>query len=90
MLDYRENGEFAFSKTRGRPRKEPNLPLKKKKVSELRDTEQELSKLQKENLRLRIENEYLKGLRRLRLEQQAKGNPDLFNISKDDLSSPSK
>lgn len=87
VRDYRENGEFAFSKTRGRPRKEPNLPLKNKNTSELSDTEQDLSKLQKENLRLRIENEYLKGLRRLRLERQAKENPDLFNTSNDDSSS---
>lgn len=87
VLDYRENGELAFSKTRGRPRKEPKLPLKNKNTSELSDTEQDLSKLQKENLRLRIENEYLKGLRRLRLEQQAKENPGLFNTSNDDSSS---
>ncbi|MFC6808371.1 IS3 family transposase [Lactococcus lactis subsp. hordniae] len=60
VLDYRENGEFSFSKTRGRPRKEPNLPLNNKKTSELSDSDQELSKIQKENLRLRIENEYFK------------------------------
>lgn len=89
VLDYREKGEFAFSKTRGRPRKEPDLP-QKKKSSKLSDTEQELAKLQTENLRLRIENEYLKGLRRLRLERQAKENPDLFNTSNDNSSSPSK
>ncbi|GAA3255930.1 hypothetical protein GCM10017706_27760 [Lactococcus lactis subsp. hordniae] len=66
------------------------MPLNNKKTSELSDSEQELSKIQKENLRLRIENEYLKGLRRLRLERQVKENPDLFNTSNDDSSSPSK
>ncbi|KXT63526.1 hypothetical protein LACDD01_00006 [Lactococcus sp. DD01] len=36
----------------------------------------EFLELQQENLRLRIENEYLKGLRRLRMEQQVKEKPN--------------
>ncbi|MDR0298888.1 MAG: helix-turn-helix domain-containing protein, partial [Streptococcaceae bacterium] len=93
VQDYRKQGEFAFSKARGRPRKEPDLSYNKKiklpKI-ELNKTEQELARLQKENLNLRIENEYLKGLRRLRLERQAKENPDLFTPSNENSSSHSK
>ena len=55
VLDYREKGEFAFSKARGRPRKEPELStINLKKVNDNRnETEQELAKLQNENLNLR-------------------------------------
>ena len=87
VLDYRQQGNFAFGqKPRGRPRKEPTLQDNKKtklpKI-EINKTEQELARLQNENLNLRMENEYLKGLRRLRMERQAKGNPDLFKTSTD-------
>ena len=50
----------------------------------------EFLELQQENLRLRIENEYLKGLRRLRMEQQVKEKPNLFSSSNQNISSPSK
>ena len=92
VIDYREKGEFAFSNARGRPRKEPVMPNKKssKKPSDLSEAEQKLAKVEYENLKLRIENEYLKGLRRLRLEQQARENPNLFTPSKENLSSRSK
>ena len=92
VLDYREKGEFAFSNSRGRPRKEPDMSKQKssKQPSDLSETEQKLAQLQNENLKLRIENEYLKGLRRLRMERQAKENPSLFRPSKENLSSHSK
>ena len=92
VLDYREKGEFAFSNSRGRPRKEPDMSKQKssKQPSDLSETEQKLAQLQNENLKLRIENEYLKGLRRLRMERQAKGNPSLFRPSKENSSSHSK
>lgn len=90
--DYREKGNFAFSNARGRPRKEPGMSDKKssKKPSDLSEAEQKLAKLEYENLKLRIENEYLKGLRRLRMEQQARENPDLFTPSNENSSSRSK
>lgn len=88
VIDYREKGEVAFSKARGRPRKEPELPQTSVK-NNVNDRNQELAKLQNENLNLRMEVEYLKGLRRLRMEQQARENPDLFKTSTDNISSHS-
>jgi len=92
VLDYREKGELAFSKARGRPRQEDEVADNKRFKSltaNLSESEQELAKLQTENLNLRMENEYLKGLRRLRMEQQAKENPNLFKTSTDSSSSQS-
>lgn len=87
-----KKGEFAFSKSCGNPRKEHKL-RKDNKVKNLKsgwsETEQELAKLQNENLNLRIENEYLKGLRGLRIERQVRENPDLFKTSTDNTSSRS-
>ena len=92
VLDYRVKGEFAFSNSRGRPRKEPDMSKQKssKQPSDLSETEQKLAKLENEVLLLRIENEYLKGLRRLRMERQARENPSLFRPSKENSSSHSK
>jgi len=86
---FREHGPNAFvPKLRGRPRKEaPNIV---KAVNTETSKDEALKKLQEENLYLRMENEYLKGLRRLRMEQQAKEKPDLFKTSTDNSSSPSK
>lgn len=92
VLDYREQGESAFSKVPGRPRKEPELPKKNKaksSQSELCESEQEIVRLQKENLNLRMEVEYLKGLRRLRQEQHKRGNPVWSASSEENSSSPS-
>ena len=91
VSDYRQMGELAFLKSRGRPKKEVGMSQSrdhhsKKEVSEL---EKELAKAQEELLYLRVENEYLKGLRRLRREQAMRENPDLFNTSKDNSSSHS-
>ena len=92
VLDYRQKGEFAFvQKPRGRPRKEGSVSQSKPKKSneERSELERQLAEAQKENLYLRVENEYLKGLRRLRREQAMRENPDLFKASNDDSSSPS-
>lgn len=90
--DYQEEGELAFSKARGRPKtgdKMSNNKRFKSSTVNLSKYDQELVKLQTENLNLRMENEYLKGLRRLRMEQQAKENPNLFKTSTDSSSSQS-
>lgn len=86
VLDYREKGELAFSNMRGRPRKEVNVSKSKPEKSEENKV---LTKLKEENLQLRIENEWLKGLRRLRMEQRAKENPDSSQAFKDNSGSPS-
>lgn len=90
VLDYRQKGEFAFNhKPRGRPRKEPDLCENKGTKlpkSELNKTEQTLTRLQKENLNLRMEVEYLKGLRRLRQEQHKRENPEWSAASDENLS----
>ena len=91
VLDYRQKGNLAFSKSRGRPRKGAkvsNSEIKKKNSNKERsELERQLAEAQKENLYLRVENEYLKGLRRLRREQARRENPDLFKASNDDSSS---
>ena len=92
VLDYRQNGKFAFSsKSRGRSRKEDTVSQLKSKnpQKELSELERQLAEAQEELLYLRVENEYLKGLRRLRKEQQMRENPDLFKASKDNSSSHS-
>jgi transposase len=82
VRDYRQKGEFAFvSSPRGRPRKEGTVAQSKEKKPK-----EELS--EKELLYLRVENEYLKGLRRLRMEQQMREKLDLFKASKENSSSP--
>lgn len=92
VLDYHEKGESAFSNSRRKPRKEPDLSKQKtsKKLSDLSEAEEKLAELEHEVLLLRIENEYLKGLRRMRMEQQAKENPSLFTPSNENSSSRSK
>ena len=59
----------------------------KKPKEELSDFERQLAKAQKELLYLRVENEYLKELRRLRMEQQMREKLDLFKASKENSSS---
>lgn len=67
--DFRNVGPDALKcKSKGRP---PQMPKKKKKKeAEKNNTadSNDLKRLQEENLKLRIENAYLKELRRLRLE----------------------
>lgn len=87
---YREKGEFVFSNARGRPRKEPDLPQPKVQKQSSPPTEQELFQLQQENLRLKIEVEYLKGLRRLRQGQHKRENLEWSATSMDTSNSQSK
>ena len=88
-LDYREKGKFSFSNARGRPRKEPKMLIKdyQKKLLIWKKLNKNWANYNINNLKLRIENEYLKGLRSLRLEQQARKNQDLFSASKENSSS---
>lgn len=91
VRDYRQKGEFAFvSSPRGRPRKEGTVAQSKEKKPKegLSELERKLAEAQKELLYLRVENEYLKGLRRLRMEQQMREKLDLFKASKENSSSP--
>lgn len=93
VKEYRQNGDcFSVPKSQRRPREEISVPQEKVKKSskKLTELEQQLAETQKELLYLRVENEYLKGLRRLRMERQTRKNPDLFKASKDSLSSLSK
>jgi len=62
----------------------PKTNEPKNNFSELKEKFEET---QKELLYLKAENEYLKGLRRLRMEQQMLENPELFTPSKDISSS---
>lgn len=65
--DYRLAGPDALkSKKKGRP---PKMSKPKKQIDEKNKSESDhLKRLEEENLKLRIENAYLKELRRLRLE----------------------
>lgn len=67
--DFRIAGPDALKpKTKGRPPKMPK-PKPKKETKQDTDSKSEyLKRLEEENLKLRIENAYLKELRRLRLE----------------------
>ena len=68
-------------------RRKPKMPKTKKSGSEkLSDTSNEeyLKELEEENLRLRIENAYLKEMRRLRLEDEARnGRQESSTVSED-------
>lgn len=92
VTDYREKGELAFSKALGKPRNESELPQNKqaKQSSNINEIEQELAQLQNEVLNLRMENEYLKGLRRLRQEQHKRENPEWSASSDENSSSRSR
>lgn len=85
VSNYRKKGEFAFSNVQGRPRKEPELlEISIKKAKDVvNETEQELARLQNDNLNLRMEVEYLKGLRRLRQEQHKRENPE-WSVNSDE------
>lgn len=67
---YRKLGIDGFYKQKGRP---PIMPKKKLiKANSLPSEPSQLDKLEKENRMLKIENAYLKELRRLRLEDEQK------------------
>ena len=73
VLDYKAAGVDALkTKRKGRKRKMDNDKLIHAIESNDSDEQKELLKqLQEENLRLRIENAFLKEVRRLRLEEEA-------------------
>lgn len=80
VKEYRNHGpNFLLEKRKGR---KPTM----EKDKELRDlsAEEKLKQLEKENLHLRIQNKYLKELRRLRLEEEAK-NRELLVVSEESL-----
>ncbi len=70
---YREGGVEALRpKPKGRRRKVDKKKISKEQPKELSEERTEyLKQLEEENLRLRIENAFLKELRRLRLEEEA-------------------
>ncbi len=72
VIDYRDSGIDALRpKHKGRKQKKDKEKIVKEIVTGDSEEQKELLKqLQDENLRLRIENAYLKELRRLRLEEE--------------------
>lgn len=70
---YRAGGAEALQpKPKGRRRKVDKKKISKEQAKELSNEKAEyLKQLEEENLRLRIENAFLKELRRLRLEEEA-------------------
>lgn len=75
---YRKLGIDGLSKQKGRP-----PTMSKKKTNKPRPFPSKLEELEKENRMLKIENAYLKELRRLRLEdeQKMKKSHELFTAS---------
>lgn len=73
VSDYRVAGiEALRPKPKGRRRNVDKKKISKELAKELQDEKAEyLRQLEEENLHLRIENAYLKELRRLRLEEEA-------------------
>lgn len=69
--DFRIAGPDALKpRTKGRPSKMPkNISKKKENEESSKIDSDELKRVKEENLKLRIENAYLKELRRLRLEE---------------------
>ena len=91
--DFRIAGPDALKpKKRGRKK---SLDINKTKINSAQSTEktsvdtssEHLKQLEDENLKLRIENAYLKELRRLRLEEEAlqKKQRELSTVSEDSL-----
>ena len=76
VRDYRAAGpEALYPRTKGRKKKMDKEQIIQKIEKEGSDDQKELLKqLQEENLRLRIENAFLKESRRLRLEEEARLN----------------
>lgn len=80
---YRKLGIDGLSKQKGRP---PTMPKKNRNDPQPLSSEQsQVEKLEKENRMLKIENAYLKELRRLRLEDEQKMNEsrESFTASED-------
>ncbi|MBC1472987.1 IS3 family transposase [Listeria seeligeri] len=82
---YRTLGIDGLSKQKGRP---PTMTKKKRnEIQPLPSEPSQVEKLEKENRMLKIENAYLKELRRLRLEDEQKMNEshELFTASEDNF-----
>lgn len=85
---YREQGRTAFEpKPRGRPRKEDDLEILIPVVGTCDSQEEYIKNLEEKLLHAQVEIEYLKGLRRMRMERQVKINPNLFTSSNKNSSS---
>lgn len=70
--DFRIAGPDALRpKKRGRKMAMKRKPVKHTKSSKIDTSEKHVKELEDENLKLRIENAYLKELRRLRLQEEA-------------------
>ena len=71
---FRKNGIDGLSGKKGRPPKMKSIKKEKETIKEIQTEEQSeyVKKLEKELLHLKIENAYLKELRRLRLEDAQK------------------
>lgn len=70
--DFRSAGPDALRpKKRGRKMTVKRKPVKQSKKEKIDTSEKHVRELEDENLKLRIENAYLKELRRLRLKEQA-------------------
>ncbi|MHC5216108.1 transposase [Enterococcus sp. LJL128] len=85
LRTYRKQGIDGLSKQKGRP---PTMTKKKRNETQSLPSEQsQLEKLEKENRMLKIENAYLKELRRLRLEDERKMNEshESFTASEDTI-----
>ncbi|MEF9984317.1 MAG: helix-turn-helix domain-containing protein [Oscillospiraceae bacterium] len=81
--DFRIAGPDALrEKSKGR---KPIMP-KQKKIDNTNENEKYLKQLQDENLKLRIENAYLKELRRLRLEKEAQKKKQELSATSEDCS----
>ncbi|EAD7633073.1 transposase [Listeria monocytogenes] len=83
LKKHRKPGIDGLSKKKGHL---TTIPKKKSNETQSLASEQsQLDKLEKESKRLKIENAYLKELRRLRLEDEQKTNksPESFTASED-------
>ncbi|EPN5973905.1 IS3 family transposase, partial [Enterococcus faecalis] len=83
LRTYQKFGIEGLSKQKGRP---PTMSKKKRNEPQPLPSERsQVEKLEKENRMLKIENAYLKELRRLRLEDEQKMNEshESFTVSED-------
>lgn len=85
---YRSDNFEAFKQSRGRPKTGQEIINKKTELS-LDEKDFRIRELERELENTKIELKYLKGLRRLRMEQQAKEKHVLFKPSTENLSSQS-
>lgn len=81
--DFRIAGPDALrEKSKGRK----SIMPKPKKIDNTDESTKDLKQLEDENLKLRIENAYLKELRRLRLEEEAQNKKQELSATSEDYS----